>query len=744
MAEKKLSIAFVWHLHQPNYKDSETNMYLMPWVRLHAIKDYLDMLLILDEFPKIRQTFNIVPLLIDQIEDYANNDAHDVHSLLTIKESKNLSEQDKVFILNSFFDANYNSMISVHPRYNELYEKRQRTGVNTREFSEQEYSDILMWFNLSWFDPSWQKKNPELSAFYQKEEGFTLEDRIRVIEIQREIMREIIPSYKNHLEQGKIEITTSPYYHNILPLVIDSDCAKNGLSVETLPRNRYTHPEDAKAQIQKSIVKFEQVFGQKPQGFWPSEQCISDDALKIIKEAGFKWAISDEGVLSKSLNAVFDRDYDGSLLNPYPLCQCYNFGKEKDALRIVFRSAFLANLINFQYGAYEPKVAAEDLYSKLKTTQKKLEMSPDENHLVVIALDGENCWESYQKDGIPFLKHLYRLISEDKALEALTVSDYMTKIKKEHVIESIAPGSWINRDFQMWIGDSVKNLAWDYLARIRKDLVKFSKEKHDKYRVELAWQEFYVAQGSDWFWWFGEPNNSGQDELFDFLFRNHLKQIYKLLCKDIPTYLERPLETLVPKQSYTPKDFIKPQINGRSSLGDWENAGYIQTVQGPIYNFEKLFSKIYFGNDKDKIYLRFDVNKNNIENLKDKNFISQIMLYFQGFNNNPSISYVRVRQTKDYVPNVLRYAYSHEIEIPILCGKVLMPVFSKSMENLLWEIIINHDIKFVYNQVIEMAIPFDDLNIKSGDKVNLTILTGKSSVVDEIITKDRPISFIRP
>ena len=744
MAEKKLSIAFVWHLHQPNYKDSETNMYLMPWVRLHAIKDYLDMLLILDDFPKIKQTFNIVPLLIDQLEDYAYNEAHDVHSALTIKEVKNLSEQDKIFILNSFFDANYNNMICIHPRYKELYQKRHSVGGNTKDFSEQEYSDILMWFNLAWFDPSWRKINPELNAFYVKEEGYTLEDRIRVIELQRELIRDIIPAYKERFEQGKIEITTSPYYHNILPLIIDNDCKKLGNGIETLPRNHFAHPEDAMTQIQKSIEKFEKIFGQKPKGFWPSEQCVSDETLKMIKKAGFKWTISDEGILAKTINTSFDRDFDGSLFNPYHLCQGYNFGKEKDALRVFFRSSFLANLINFHYGSYDPKIAAEDFFAKIKTSQRRLEKSPDGNHIVVIALDGENCWESYQKDGIPFLKHLYKLISEDDTLQALTISEYMSKIKKEHFLETIAPGSWINRDFQMWIGDSVKNLAWDYLARIRKDLTEFSKEKHDPHRLELAWQEFYVAQGSDWFWWFGEPNNSGQDELFDFLFRNHLKQIYKMLCKDIPTYLERPLETLVNKQSHTPKDFIKPQINGRSSIGNWANAGYMQIVQGPIYNFEKLFSKIYFGNDKDKLYLRFDINKKNIENLKDANHISQIMLYFQGFNNNPTVSYIRIRQTKDCIPNVLRHAYSHELEIPIMCGKVLPPVFSKSMENLLWEINLNHDIKFVYNQVLEMSIPFDDLNIKSGDKVNLTILTGKSSVIDEIITKDKPISFIRP
>ncbi|MDD3420131.1 MAG: glycoside hydrolase family 57 protein [Candidatus Gastranaerophilales bacterium] len=744
MVEKKFSIAFVWHLHQPSYKDPETNMYLMPWVRLHAIKDYLDMLLILDEFPKIKQTFNIVPLLMDQLEDYGHNGVHDVHSFLTTKPLEQLTEQDKNFILNSFFDANYNSMISIHPRYNQLYEKRYSTGANIEDFSDQEYSDIMMWFNLAWFDPHWVKNHPEVKALYKKERDYSLDDRIRVIDVQRAIIRQIIPTYRKRLEENKIEITTSPYYHCVLPLVANSDTAKTSMDASRLPRNTYKHPEDAVYQIEKSIKKFEDVFGQKPKGLWPSEQCISNESLKLIKKAGFKWTISDEGVLARTLGTGFERDLHGLLQNPYPLCNAYNFGKEEDALRLVFRSSFLANLINFQYGSYDPKVAAEDLYGKLKAAQKNLEMSPDNNHIAVIALDGENCWESYQKDGIPFLKHLYEIISEDSSMEAITVSEYMDKIEKEHVITDIYPGSWINRDFQMWIGDPVKNLAWDYLVRIRKDLEKFSKEKHDKETISKAWEEFYVAQGSDWFWWFGEPNDSGQDELFDFLFRNHLKQIYKILGKEIPSYLERPLETLVTKQSYIPKDLITPQINGLVTLGDWENAGYIQNVQGPVYNVEKLFSKIYFGNDKKNIYLRFDINKYNIENMKDKNIWAQIMLYFQGFNNNPTVSYMRMRQTKDYLTNVMRYAYSHEVEIPIMRGDVMPVVFSKLMENMLWELVINHDINLVHNQVFEMSIPFDDLNIRPGEKVNMTIVTGKSGVVDEIITKDRPISFIRP
>ena len=744
MVKKKLFIAFVWHLHQPNYKDPETNIYLMPWVRLHAIKDYLDMLLILDEFPKIKQTFNIVPLLIDQLNDYGFNDAHDVHSALAIKPTEDLSKQDKSFILNSFFDADYNAMIAIHPRYKKLYDKSSLTGANIEKFSPQEYSDIMMWFNLTWFDPYWVENHPEIKAFYKKEKNYTLADRQRILEIQRDIIREIIPAYKKRFEDKKIEISTSAYYHSILPLIIDNECAKSTMNVNNLPKNSFKHPEDALAQINKSIEKFENIFGQKPKGFWPSEQCLSNETLKLLKKAGFKWTISDEGILSKTLNIGFERDLHGVLTNPYPLCNAYNFGKDKNPLKIFFRSSFLANLINFQYGSYKPDVAAEDLYTKIKKAQEKLDSSPDEHHIAVIALDGENCWESYQKDGGPFLRNLYKLISDDESLEAITVSEYMEKMDNHHVIDEIYPGSWINRDFQMWIGDSVKNLAWDYLIRIRKDLEKFSKENHDKVLLEKAWDEFYVAQGSDWFFWFGEPNDSGQDEFFDFLFRNHLRQIYKLLGKSIPDYLEKPLETLIIRQSHKQKGDISPVINGLSNLGEWENAGYIQNVQGPVYNADKLFTKIYFGNDKQNIYIRFDLNKYNLENMKDKNLISQIMLYFQGMNNNPTTSYIRLRQTKDYLSNVMRYAYSHEIEIPLMRGAVLPSVFSKSMENLLWEIIINHDINFVYNQVIEMAIPFDNLNIKSGEKINMTVLTGKLNIIDEIITKDRPITFIRP
>lgn len=98
---KKLSLAIYWHMHQPVYELEGT--YLMPWVRLHAVKDYLDMVLILEKFPKLKLNFNIVPALLDAILDYTENGYHDIHSELTVSDTENLTDEEKAFILNNFF-----------------------------------------------------------------------------------------------------------------------------------------------------------------------------------------------------------------------------------------------------------------------------------------------------------------------------------------------------------------------------------------------------------------------------------------------------------------------------------------------------------------------------------------------------------------------------------------------------------------------------------------------------------------
>ncbi|MFA6988986.1 MAG: glycoside hydrolase family 57 protein [Candidatus Gastranaerophilaceae bacterium] len=743
--DKKLSIAFVWHMHQPSYKDETTGDYIMPWVRLHAIKDYLDMLLILDEFPNIKQTFNLVPLLLEQIEDYADNNAHDIHSKYTICDISDLTIENKNYILDYFFDANYSNMIEPNEQYKLLYEKRFTKNFAASDFSDQEYSDLMAWFNLVWFDPYWVEKNSELKALIDKGKNYTLQDRIRIIEMQRDIIKQIIPLYKKRWEENKIEISTSPYYHPILPLLINFESALVAKPNIQLPQSVSQSKEDTKEQIFKSFEKFQKIFGKKPAGIWPSEQCISPEVMDLFAEMDVKWTIADEGILSKTLNKEFVRNFRGINEDPFDLCKAYCYRKENREVNIVFRDSVLANLLNFEYGNHEPKEAANDFYERIKTIQSKLNSSPDENHIVTIALDGENCWESYPKDGRDFLLELYSMISEDKSLETVTINEYLTNAGCQKTLNTIYSGSWINKNFQLWIGEPTKNLAWDYLNKTRMDFKEFiSLEKYDDASIQKAKEEIYISQGSDWFWWYGEPNDSGQDDLFDLLFRSHLQNVYKILKKPVPPHLNIPLESFIGKPSKIPKGLIMPKINGViDSIAEWDNAGCIELHRSPTYMLDKLFDKIFFGNDENNIYFRIDMNKFYLFNVKSDIYSNEICIYF----NNPSskhFSPVRIRNKGENIPQILRYTYSHELQIPICQGQILSPILSEAMDNSLWKVNLGHDINYNFADVLEISIPFKDIKLEQNQKIYFIIAICKINILNEVLPLDQAIYIERP
>ncbi len=500
---KKLSIAFYWHMHQPVYQLEPTGDYLMPWVRLHAVKDYLDMLTILDRHPGIKLNFNFVPVLLDSLIDYGEKGMHDLHSRFTVCET--LDEDDKTFILNNFFDSNYETMIAPSPAYSALYEKRGK-------FTEQDYFDLMALFNLAWTDPVYQQEYPELKALVQKQRGYTFEDRKKIIDIHRDIIRKIIPAYKKFVAENKIEITASPYYHPILPVLINKGWQ-----------------DDARAQIKKGLDRVEEILGKRPQGMWCSEQSISPETLALLKEQGVKWTVGDEGILSSSINFEFVRDFQGYMEDPYRLLKTYRYND----VNIVFRNATHANLISFEYYKDPQSAAANNLYDRIKTIQSKLLSSPDSNHLLTIAMDGENCWEFYQNDGAQFLDKLYELIENDESLETVLLSDYIAADTPKK-LNKLAAGSWINRNFKLWIDEPVKDLAWDYLERVKSDLAAEDNR--------LAQREVYIAEGSDWFWWYGKPNDSGKDALFDYIFREHLKNVYMYSGLEAPEFLDQPIK----------------------------------------------------------------------------------------------------------------------------------------------------------------------------------------------------------
>ncbi|MBO5947229.1 hypothetical protein J6Q66_00155 [bacterium] len=742
--KKKLSIAFVWHMHQPMYKVSAESDYLMPWVRMHAIKDYLDMLLIMNKYPKLKLNFNLVPLLLSMLKDYQNHDTHDIHSRLTVKDVNELTIQEKEFILNNFFDANYNNMILHHEPYCKLYQKRYLSqNISVDDFSLQEYSDIMMWFNLAWFDPYWKQEYPRLIDFAQKESGYTLEDRIELIGIQREIISRIIPSYKKFQDEGRIEISTSPYFHPILPILLDVNDANNPMNKFPLPKGNFDFEEDAQHQVIEALNMCEELFGKRPDGIWPSEHCISEKTLNMLADCGVKWAISDEGVLSNSLGTEFVRDFKGNLEIPYDLCHTYQFGEKN--INVIFRDAVIPNIIGFEYPRHNQEQSANDLYERIKTIQNKLITSPDNNHLLTIAIDGENCWENFAEDGEIFLNALYSLLENDNTLETVTVSEYLDKATVKKELKNVAAGSWINRNFSLWIAEPTKNLAWTYLCEAKEAFNEFSKEFADNPElIQKAQFELYIAESSDWFWWYGEPNDSGQDYIFDYLFRSHLKNIYTTFGKAAPSTLDVPLAAFLGKPSRYPKANISPTIDGMDDDTDnWTNAGCIELPSGPVLSENKFFNKIYFGSDAKNLYFRFDINLVAFQNASAKGRLHNLFIYLKTENSEMNYSHIRTPLYSDIIYPIAKELFDYELCFPFY-KEVSMPfLFSKASSDGLWVLKNDATVKAKVKNIIEISIPFDDLGVAYNQKVDFIIINSVQGGMEEFIPQDTLLSIYR-
>ncbi len=731
---KKLSIAFIWHFHQPPYQEDFSKDFLMPWTRLHATKDYLDMLYHVEDFKDLKLNFNISPTLIDSLERYAKG-FHDIHSRLLISDIKDLDERDLGFILNNFFDANYNNLILTRRYYAELYNKRYATeNIMIDDFSPQEYSDIMANFTLAWIDKKFLEVYPELKTLSEKEKHYTLEDRIKIYNYSIEIIKNIIPKFKEYQEKGKIEISTNPYYHPILPLLIDTHelycpCGEN------IPKKPNKMQEDAIAQTKKSLDKFEKLFGARPKGIWLSEQCISEKTVKLLNSLGVKWTVTDAGILSNTINKEFSRGFDGDLEDPFDLC--VNYKIKGDNTNILFSDLFVANLVGFGYGSYEAQVAANDLYDKIKTLQDKLQKSPRKSHILTIAMDGENCWESYPNDGNDFLTLLYELITKDPTLETVLISDYLEKTESSVKLKTIASGSWINRNFNLWIGEPVKNLAWSYLGKAREDIKRFCAKCKDKNLIDRAMEEIYIAQGSDWFWWYGEPNDSGRDHIFDHLFRTHLKNAYQILGHSAPEELDIPLISAVGKPIRHPKGHTTPEITGKTSekiSKILENAGYIFLPDSPTFGGNKIIRGIHFCNDSENLYLRFEIDKNNIKE-HNKFTPDELFIYFKNENQNQGAPIRLTSKTENVYP-ILKHYFTNEVKFTFDREEIFPPRFSQAVSGGLWVLKLLKQVKYAYKDVIEIGISFEDLGVEKGSSVEFCIISAKNAVIDEVYPQD--------
>ncbi|MEH2342243.1 MAG: glycoside hydrolase [Nostoc sp.] len=707
-----LYIAFIWHQHQPLYKSpgsgvslSPSQQYRLPWVRLHGTKDYLDLVLLLERYPKLHQTVNLVPSLILQLEDYIAGTAFDPYLTASLTPDEQLTQQQREFIIQHFFDANHHTLIDPHPRYAELYQQRQEKGQAwcLANWELPDYSDLLAWHNLAWIDPLFWD-DPEIAAWLKQGRNFTLSDRQRIYSKQREILSQIIPQHRKMQEAGQLEVTTTPYTHPILPLLADTNSGRVAVPNMTLPKQRFQWEEDIPRHLRKAWDFYKDRFGQIPRGLWPSEQSVSPAVLPHIINQGFKWICSDEAVLGWTLKHLFHRDGAGNVEQPELLYRPYRLQTAEGDLSIVFRDHRLSDLIGFTYSAMPAKKAAADLVGHLQAIAKMQRDSHSEQPwLVTIALDGENCWEFYPQDGKPFLEALYQSLSDEPHQKLVTVSEFLEEFPATATIPGgqLHSGSWVDGSFTTWIGDPAKNRAWDYLTAAREMLASHP-EATEENNPE-AWEALYAAEGSDWFWWFGAGHSSNQDAIFDRLFREHLFGIYKALNEPVPPYLKQPVEIHEAQANHAPQGFIHPVIDGKGDEQDWDKAGRIEIggARGTMHN-SSVIQRLWYGVDHLNFYLRLDFKSGAAPGQDLPAELNLLWFYPEKTMVNSPIPLADV---PDAAP--LNYHFHHLLEVNLLTQSIQ---FREAGDNYQWHPRFSRA-QVALNNCLELAVPWADLQV---------------------------------
>lgn len=709
-ARHPLSVAFVWHMHQPFYKDLVSGEYMLPWVRLHAIKDYYDMAAYMDPFPSVKAVFNVVPSLLVQIEDYVAGTAKDKFFELSLRAPEDLTLADKVFILKNFFLANWETMIKPYPRYNDLLLKRGRfvsaAEIETvaKRFSNQEMCDLQVWFNLCWFGQIYKETDPVVSGLLKKGGYFNEEDKKALAEKQIEVMRLIIPKYRQMQDEGRIELSVTPFYHPILPLLCDTEIARAANRSVKLPKNRFARPEDAAHQIKAAAQYYRDKFGAYPEGMWPSEGSVSEAVIPLAAAAGIKWMATDEAVLANSL---------GHRLSAQELFSPHTAHADGASVQMVFRDRKISDDIGFVYSRWNPSDAASDIMAKLHHIADILP-DDDRRYLVSIILDGENAWEYYSRNGRDFFDSLYGMLSADPRVRTVRIKDFLNENPPSMSLPRLAAGSWINANFDVWLGHDEDNTSWDHLYNAREMLAAASDAPKE------AWDELYIAEGSDWNWWYGDDHSSANDEDFDALYRRHLINIYKLAGKDYPKYLDASIKVMkAVKALREPVYFIDPILDGEvSNYYEWLSAGLysVDQARGAMHQTETIIRNIYYGFNRKTLFIRIDPS---IELSCDDPELKDVSFEI-------NISKPAVRKA----------------ELKCEEGGKAFALFQQDGEKNWTKL---KDLQSVgVGRVIEAGIDFSDLGIKERDEINLTVSVKRSGRELEYWPKGGVISFRAP
>lgn len=654
----------------------------MPWVRLHATKDYLDMLQRLDATPSIHQTFNMVPSLVDQLEEYlppANrSDEFLDHSR---RPAAALSSEEQRFLLRWFFLASPDRMIRPFPRYHDLLMKR---GVQADEeawpriqkrFHVQDYLDLQVWFNLVWIDPWLRAQDQNLMQLTTKGAQFTEEEKHYVLDQHLALLARVIPAYRAAAASGQIEISTSPYYHPILPLLCDTREAKMALPQLPLPATSFRHPEDARWQLEQGLRRHEAVFGAPPIGVWPSEGSVSESVARLAIESRVGWMATDEEILWRTLKTARSAEL---------LYRPHRVSRANGQLAMVFRDRELSDLLGFVYSQWDCRVAVADFVKRLERIHQHVQ-GWEQPALVSIILDGENAWEFYPNDAHDFLTCLYQALERDERFQCVTVSEFLQHYSLELTpsLPELFSGSWIDGNFATWVGHPEKNVAWEHLSRAREALEPFRKSEGTAQR---AWASFGAAEGSDWMWWFGDTHFSAQAAEFDRLFRMHAINAYQFAGLAVPPELYKPIRRVTCQPLYGPTGLIHPTIDGReTSYYEWLYAGKIDLKRqySSIHRGEQCLLALFYGSDRTNLYLRVDLDVAALDRVPS--WTIELLCGSEGS--------VEVAPRPDY-------SATHRVQ-----AKVRLP---EPVE-----------LPCALNRLLELSIPFEQLRCKDGERIYL-------------------------
>jgi len=709
-----IPFALLWHQHQPYYKDLAGGDYILPWVRLHGIKDYYGMARLLWEFPGVRCGINLVPSMLVQLEDYVSGGATDPFLRRTQMPADGLGGEDVYFILDHFFMAQWDRMIRVYPRFKELLALRRMSRSTAEqaaaEFTTADLRDLQVWFNLAWFHPVSFEESETLRELVKKGRDFSEGDKAALLREHDAVLAKVIPLHKELAARGQVELTTTPFYHPILPLLCDINAVRVALPDAPLPKDAVSLASDAEEQIARAVAYHTKLFGKAPKGMWPSEGSVSPDMVPLAARHGIEWIATDEEILERSVNEVL-REH-GKLARPDVLYRAWRAEHRGGSLNMIFRDHYLSDLVGFQYASWEDgQTAAEDFVARI--TERSKEQPAGGETLVSVILDGENCWEHYPNQGIEFLRGFYsRLEKNAEGLESVCVGDFLRERPPSQTLPKLYSGSWINHNFHIWAGHAEDRRAWECVYRVRADLV----AAHDSHRngapgapsaeaLAKAWEELFIAEGSDWCWWFGDDHSSGNDGTFDLLFRTHLKNVYIFLAQKPPEYLDVPIKASVRAGRYTlPTGALRVRIDGRAShYFEWLPAGrYLSDADGGTMTAagKPLLQQIYFGYEPTALCVRVD----------------------------PQDEPERTMSSGDEKPAPVSTASEVRVRFPVKGLQVSIFPGKQTRIELEGKWPLATGIEAAWGEIVEIRIPFSLLDAKPGEELDFFV---------EMLAKDR-------